>query len=1245
MGQMFLTAASQSMVSAGTSWATEAGGPVVGQIFGQFLQQKFFPAENSNPGARLASTQVQISSYGKAIALVYGNARLAGNIIWARDLVEIDRNQNAGGKGGGKKEQVGDYAYFATFAVAICEGPCARIDRIWADNTILEGDFFNLESINHEIFLGTETQNASAIIESYDGTDETPAYRGTVYAVFEKFPLEKFGNRIPNLTFEVIGGGYTTSSVNKITAVNFIPGSGEDVYNTTIQYKYRTIQDTLGGTHPGPFNTQNATNMHNYYWKANVLLSLDNMKKELPNVQDVLLVVNWFANSKNPATLQVKPYVEFVDANTTMTEDWTCSTYNRSTAVLMKSSNGALLYGGTPSDKSILNCLKELKNRGYNVTLYPMLLIATDGTEGGGETAKPWRGRITPASAANITRFFGASTGCGYFEFINHYATGQVAGEYFAAYFDGILLGSEFVGLTTAKFSGTYPAAAAIAGMAQAIKTGLAGIGYPTKEVAYSADWSEYHSVNGEYHLDALWTSSYIDYIGIDNYIPVTPDLDQKDITYDKIFEYWDKGEGKDYYYSDPARTVKVFYSTQQFAWKNILYWWTNAHPGTAWTGKNKPIRFIEYGFPSVDGAANQPNVFYDPTSVESFLPRKSTGKQDISAQRVAISATIDYFTSIRAQSGNANFAQKMYLWAWDARPYPFWPALADVWADGGLYKFGHWVQGKTTYVTLADVITDILKRSGIAENQINLSEIQGDVRGFLMIDQTTARAMLEQLQIAYQFILIESGGVIYGKMRKRDVIFTVPYEMLAYENGETNGKRPLSITRESASELPSVVNITYFDNVLDYQTGAQSAARFATKARGVMNISLSLTLTTEEAKTAAEIELYRSHVESTRFKFALPPKYSLIEPGDVIILDDGATPRRVRVLEINAARAGVVACEGVLDVPTIFDLKPEYVEPVYTVVKGFKPPKLALSFLELGCFPSDTSEKATVRFAVAAESAGWSGAVLQNSSDGLNFSKYADVPNESVIGVCLNHLTNVEPNYPDLVNKLRVVVQKFGGISTITEQELYNGANAALVGSEIIQFRVAELGTDDVYTLSHLLRGRLGTENKTSGHVPGEKFVLLNSAIIKKEISPSDIGQAFYYKLINVSDETETPAALGPFTIAGSSLECLPVAGLRATRNTAGDVTFRFNRRARYGGTWRDKTDVSICETSIKFEIEILKSFSLVARTIETTTEMAVYTAAQQITDFGATQSAINVRVYQISTNVGRGIEFNGLV
>ena len=45
------------------------------------------------------------------------------------------------------------------------------------------------------------------------------------------------------------------------------------------------------------------------------------------------------------------------------------------------------VYGGTPSDPSVVRCIRDLKSRGFKVVFYPFLL----GTSAG----FPWRGRIT----------------------------------------------------------------------------------------------------------------------------------------------------------------------------------------------------------------------------------------------------------------------------------------------------------------------------------------------------------------------------------------------------------------------------------------------------------------------------------------------------------------------------------------------------------------------------------------------------------------------------------------------------------------------------------------------------------------------------------------------------------------------------------------------------------------------------------------------------------------------------------
>jgi hypothetical protein len=53
------------------------------------------------------------------------------------------------------------------------------------------------------IYPGNETQNPDPIIQANEGVANTPAYRGLILAVWEKFPIVNFGNRVPNIRAEV----------------------------------------------------------------------------------------------------------------------------------------------------------------------------------------------------------------------------------------------------------------------------------------------------------------------------------------------------------------------------------------------------------------------------------------------------------------------------------------------------------------------------------------------------------------------------------------------------------------------------------------------------------------------------------------------------------------------------------------------------------------------------------------------------------------------------------------------------------------------------------------------------------------------------------------------------------------------------------------------------------------------------------------------------------------------------------
>lgn len=159
-------------------------------------------------GARLNDLKVQTSTYGQPIPLLYGAHRVAGNIIWAADFVEHARQEGGGGKGG---VSFTTRTYTCSFAVGLCAGEIKGVRRIWADSVLIYDKTPlrvspGLEDSNTvKVYFGTETQMPDPTIQSHVGADYTPAYRGLAYVVFTDLDITKFGNRIPNLTFEISG--------------------------------------------------------------------------------------------------------------------------------------------------------------------------------------------------------------------------------------------------------------------------------------------------------------------------------------------------------------------------------------------------------------------------------------------------------------------------------------------------------------------------------------------------------------------------------------------------------------------------------------------------------------------------------------------------------------------------------------------------------------------------------------------------------------------------------------------------------------------------------------------------------------------------------------------------------------------------------------------------------------------------------------------------------------------------------
>lgn len=204
-------------------------GGFVGSAIGSMIDNELFP--NKAQGPKLNDLAVQVSTYGKAIPLLFGpENRMTGNVIWSTGLIETAQKSKSGGKGGPSTE-VTTYTYRLSCAVLVGEGVIGGVKKIWANSKLIyDADatssadpgatpqgfigiipllLYQKSQKSHAVFdtitvyPGDFTQGPDPTIESYLGVGNVPGYRGSAYVVIKDLQLADFGNRLPNLEFLV----------------------------------------------------------------------------------------------------------------------------------------------------------------------------------------------------------------------------------------------------------------------------------------------------------------------------------------------------------------------------------------------------------------------------------------------------------------------------------------------------------------------------------------------------------------------------------------------------------------------------------------------------------------------------------------------------------------------------------------------------------------------------------------------------------------------------------------------------------------------------------------------------------------------------------------------------------------------------------------------------------------------------------------------------------------------------------
>ncbi|MCF8462359.1 MAG: glycoside hydrolase TIM-barrel-like domain-containing protein [Rickettsiaceae bacterium] len=795
----------------------------LGSSLGKLIENQILDADQNYDyyNNSLVQDNIHPRVYGCPIALVFGQCRIFGKIIWSLPIEQKEINVSL--IPGQVEMQIRS---FASFAVGLCEGRIDDVNNVWFDDETVD-----LSNFKYRLYKGSETQAPDPLIISCEGKDKTPAFRGLAYIVFEDLPLETFENKIPNFSFEVRRKpkrAINSDTRSLIKNIAIIPGHGEFKYDTIVQKRHVDYSSHVA---------VEDINSENHEKIADCVYSLNQLINFAPNLNWVNLNVAWFCDNSDIAKITILPAVEDKDDNISYSEQWQVSSYRRNDAYLLKRDKDGILYhGGTPSDNSLMRFATKLKQEGLKILFNPLLLIDN--------ASKTWRGEISGA-AANISNFFGSSLG--YRNFILHYAN-LLKGK-----IDGFIIASEFVSLNNIRSNNTYPAIDELIKLAKDVKEILG----PQVLVSYSADWTEYKNAGWD-QLENLWACSSIDFVGLNFKFPKHYEI----CNYDDILDDEITAKAKKLY-AECCFGLHSYLMQNYYDWKNLLNWW-NSNGKNKWLARSKNIWFCEFVCAHIDEGCNNIEALQINPKLEP----------DISMQQHLVHKSLELLKEFTAIS-------KIFLCYWDVTPYPIC-SHAQVWEEGDAWECAYCLQNKFSGVDLASTVAEICAKGNIdvtAENFALNKIIQG-----VAYNTGSLYSYITQLSYLFNFDISEHKYINFidndESADENKIKYCLTKNNLVKSFGVSYFKFLHLNSKESGGKL--VVNFIARSKQYKMQTLLHNDDSNVSQ-KIALTLNTNTVLSHFEASQIAEKIGLRSKSKQSFVEFCLPVNYMIIKPNDSV--------------------------------------------------------------------------------------------------------------------------------------------------------------------------------------------------------------------------------------------------------------------------------------------------------------------------------------------------------------------------
>jgi hypothetical protein len=474
-------------------------------------------------------------------------------------------------------------------------------------------------------------------------------------------------------------------------------------------------------------------------------------------------------------------------------------------------------------------------------------------------------------------------------------------------------------------------------------------------------------------------------------------------------------------------------------------------------------------------------------------------------------------------------------------------------------------------------------------------------------------KAAIQPLVDCYAIELFDDGSRLVSPAGQ---VWAVGDEELG---SSSDGEKAARIEREQAParSLPSALRLGYYDPALDYQAGearASSADRNASDEQRELPAAVSA----GDAKSLAQSMIARAWARRDRLTLRLPPNYLDLQPGARLEMD--VRPREWCVEQCTIDGFVVVAVlrpswEPSASIPA----DAGRIVPNDDVVMA----DVTLALFDVPDVLGIGSNAPTVLLAASNPSSAWKSCMAEIIA-GQQILQTQTTARKTFLG---RALTGLPVGDAHLINRGAAfdvqLIDPDQWLLSCDDEALVNGANLAVLGSELIQFGSAEPLGEGRFRLSRLLRGRGGTEWAMNSHTIDEPFALIQPDSVRPvPLAGWKIGAGITAAVHNLSGTTSNSDAI---VLNGESLRPLSPVRAKAWIEESGDLTIEWTRRTRAASAWVDEVDVPLGERVELYRVSITGgegSLELEAA------QPSLRVAAAQVAELGA---GVTIEVRQV--------------